>query len=128
MNRHTYTHTHTHTRDNYSNLSKSEAHCIPGISAIQDQIPLLTNQSMLNCDGVLDDPFSSEEIEHAVRLKSGKASGIDGLVPENIKDAGPSLIVWLRQIFNASIEFEHIPSLFLLVLSTQFSRGRERTL
>ena len=122
MNRHTYTHTHTHTRDNYSNLSKSEAHCIPGISAIQDQIPLLTNQSMLNCDGVLDDPFS------AVRLKSGKASGIDGLVPDNIKDARPSLIVWLRQIFNASIEFEHIPSLFLLVLSTQFSRGRERTL
>ena len=96
--------------NHFRNLFKSEAHSIPGISAIQDQIPLLTNQSMLNCDGVLDDPFSGEEIEHAVRrLKSDKASGIDGLVPENIKHAGPSLIVWLRQIFNASIEFEHIP-------------------
>ena len=70
--------------NHFSNLFKSEAHSIQGISAIQDQIPLLTNQSMLNCDGVLDDPFSGEEIEHAVRrLKSGKASGIDGLVPEN---------------------------------------------
>ena len=112
--------------NHFRNLFKSEAHSITGISAIQDQIPLLTNQSMLNCDGVLDDPFSSEEIEHAVRrLKSGKASGIDGLVPENIKDAGPSLIVWLRQIFNASIEFEHIPQSLLTGIIRPISRGRE---
>ena len=112
--------------NHFRNLFKSEAHSITGISAIQDQIPLLTNQSMLNCDGVLDDPFSSEEIEHAVRrLKSGKASGIDGLVPENIKAAGPSLIVWLRQIFNASIEFEHIPQSLLTGIIRPISRGRE---
>ena len=85
--------------NHFRNLFKSEAHSIPGISAIQDQITLLTNQSKLNCDGVLADPFSGEEIEHAVRrLKSGKASGIDSLVPENIKDAGPSLIVWLSPL------------------------------
>ena len=73
---------------------------------------------MLNCDGVLDDPFSGEDIEHAVRrLKSGKASGIDSLVPEKIKHSGPSLIVWLRQIFNASIEFEHIPQSLLTGIS-----------
>ena len=80
---------------------------------------------MLNCDGVLDDPFLGEEIEHAVRrLKSGKASGIDSLVPENIKHAGPSLIVWLRQIFNASIEFEHIPQSLLTGIIRPIFKGK----
>ena len=93
--------------NHFCNLFKSEAPSTPGISAIQDQIPLLTSQFMLNCDEVLNDPFSIEEIEHSVRrLKSGKASVINSLVPKNIKYAGPSLIVWFKQIFN---EFEHIP-------------------
>ena len=36
--------------------------------------------SKTNCDGIIDDEFSVEEIEATLRkLKLGKASGIDGL-------------------------------------------------
>ena len=115
--------------NHFRNLFKSETHSIPGISAIQDQIPLLTNQSMLNCDVVLDVPFSGEEIEHAVRrLRSGKVSGINSLVPENIKHAGPSLIVWLRQIFIASIELEHIPQSLLTGIICPIFKGKGKNL
>ena len=80
---------------------------------------------MLNCDEILTDPFSIEEIEHAVkRPKSSKASGINGLVPENIKHAQPSLIVWLKQIFTASIEFEHIPQFLLTGIIHPIFKGK----
>ena len=45
-------------------------------------------------------------------------------MPENIKHAGPSLIVWLRQIFDASIEFEHIPQSLLTGIIRPIFKGK----
>ena len=45
-------------------------------------------------------------------------------MPENIKHAGPSLIVWHRQIFDASIEFEHIPQSLLTGIIRPIFKGK----
>jgi len=42
--------------------------------------------------------FSSKEVEEAINsLKSGKASGIDGIFPTFIKNFGPRVISWLTR-------------------------------
>ncbi len=49
----------------------------------------LASLSHLNCDDIVDDDFSVEEIELALkRLKCGKAGGIDGLQPEHLTLTG----------------------------------------
>ena len=58
-------------------------------------------------DGVLDEPFSVDEIEAAVsRLKKGKSGSVDNLLPEHLIYGGPALILWLKQIFSAFIHLD----------------------
>ena len=67
--------------------------------------------SKMNCDGIIDNEVTVVEIEAALRkLKLGKASGIDGLQPEHFKLGGSLLILWLKQIFDAFVQFEHVSS------------------
>ena len=51
---------------------------------------------------ISDDPPTIDEVKRAIRLlKSGKASGCDGMSPEIIKFGGPSMI---KQIHNICVE------------------------
>ena len=69
----------------------------PNVSAAFNDLDHLHCLSKMNCDGIIDDDFSVEEIEAALRkLKLGKASGIDGLQLEHLKLGGSLLVLWLK--------------------------------
>ena len=54
----------------------------------------------MNCDDIIDDNFTSEEIEgNLQKLKTNKAGDIDRLQFEHLKHGGLLLILWLKQIF-----------------------------
>ena len=47
-------------------------------------------------------------------MKNRKSGGADGLLAEHLKNGGPTLIVWLKQIFSTIIRLEQIPQSFKL--------------
>lgn len=76
---------------------------------LQMKFMILLLGSFLNAADVLDDSFSVEEIEAAIKkLKNGKSGGVDGLLPEHLKYGGPALTLWLTQVQNAFIKLEHV--------------------
>ena len=78
----------------------------------------------MNCDGIIDDEFSVEEIEAALKkLKLGKASGIDGLQSEHLKLGGSLLVLWLKQIINVFSQFEHVSSQILTGIIKPIYKG-----
>ena len=78
----------------------------------------------MNCTGIIDQEFSVEEIEVALRkLKLGKDSGIDGLQPEHFKLGGSLLIQWLKQTFSACAQFEHVLSQILTGIIKPINTG-----
>jgi len=73
----------------------------------------------------VDDDFTIEEIQAAMkRLKPAKAGGIDNLQAEHLLYGGPLLPVWLRQVFNAFISFECIPSDILTAIIQPVYKGK----
>ena len=59
----------------------------------------------------MDIPFTTEEVEHALsRLKRRKAAGPEGLMAEHLQEAGSEVQVWLRNVLNAIVELEEVPS------------------
>ena len=85
----------------------------PAVVEVCKKIPNLTSLSKLNSDDIVDDDFTVEEVELALKkLKTRKAGGLDGLQPEHLKYGGALLTSWLKQIFNAFICLEHIPLRF----------------
>ena len=78
-----------------------------------NQVDGLLSLSMENEEFILDVPFSTEEVESAVkRLKKRKAPGHDNLLAEHLIEGGPCIITWLTGIMNAIIEHEYIPESF----------------
>ena len=66
--------------------------------------------SLENEDFVLDTPIVVEELEGVIKkLKRGKSSGPDGIIPEHILFGGQNLRLWLINIFNAIINLESVP-------------------
>ncbi len=56
----------------------------------------------------MDAPFTAEEVEHTLfRLKK---KGPDGLMAEHLQEAGSVVQIWLRNVLNAIIELEGVPS------------------
>ena len=61
-------------------MLETRSDCNPNVSAALNDLDHLHCLSKTNCDGIIDDEFSVEEIEAALRkLKLEKASGIDGI-------------------------------------------------
>ncbi len=57
----------------------------PLLQQLQSSIPLLHSRSLNNEDYVLDVPITIEEIEGVItKLKRGKSSGTDGILPEHV--------------------------------------------
>ena len=74
---------------------------------------------------ILDSPITTEEIEMAVKkLKSNRSGGADGLSAEHLKHGGPSIITWLRRIFNSIISLEQVPSCLKLGVIIPIFKGR----
>jgi len=49
----------------------------------------------------LDRPILEDEVRKSIKkLKRGKSGGLDGVVPEMIKDAGDGIVVFLTALFN----------------------------
>ena len=82
---------------------------------------MLESLSELNVDNIGEDDFT---VECALNIKCGKAGGLDGLLLGHLKYGGPLVILWLKQIFNAFLKFEHIPPVSLPVLSGQYTEIR----
>ncbi len=79
----------------------------PHVEKACGELSNLASVSHLNCDDIVDDDFSVEEIELALkRLKCSKAGGIDGLQTEHLKFGGPCLALWLKQIFCAFVRLK----------------------
>jgi len=62
-------------------------------------------------DLIMDTPFTTEEIENALRkLKTKRSGGTDSLLAERLKHGGPVLTTWLKHILNSIISLEKIPA------------------
>ncbi|KAI8495197.1 hypothetical protein Bbelb_271830 [Branchiostoma belcheri] len=73
----------------------------------------MEEESHMNTEGILEEPFSLQEIAVVCKcLKNGKSGGIDGLVYEHIKFGGETLWTRLTNLFNAIREREYIPAGF----------------
>ena len=57
-------------------------------------------------------------------LKNGKSGGIDGLTAEHLKYSGPTILVWLRRVFNSIIKLEAIPPSLNSGLVTPVFKGK----
>ena len=71
-------------------------------------------------DLILDTPFTTEEVENALRkLKTKRSGAADGLLPEHLKH-GPVLTAWLKSILNSIISLEKIPGSLKLGMIVPF--------
>ena len=80
------------------------------LDKLQSDLAFMQASSPENEDFVLNTPIVVEELEGAIKkLKRGKSSGPDGIIPEHILFGGQNLRLWLINIFNAIINLESVP-------------------
>ena len=109
----------------FRSLLESQATSNPNVEKTCEEINNLASLSTLNNDDIVDDEFSVEEIELALkRLKCGKAGGIDGLQPEHLKYGGSSLALWLKQVFCTFSHFECVPEGLLTGIIKPIYKGK----
>ena len=104
----------------------SQSHSNSAVVEVCKKITNLTSLSKLNSDDIVDDDFTVEEVELALKkLKTRKAGGLDGLQPEHLKHGGALLTLWLKQIF---ILLVHIPLHILTGIICPVYKGKGRPL
>ena len=109
----------------FTKIFKSRAESNTNVSEAVNQLDKLYHLSRMNCDGIIDDDFTTEEIQAAMKkLKPGKARGIDGLQAEHLIYGGPLITIWLRQVFNAFISLECVPSCILTGIIQPVYKGK----
>ena len=85
----------------------------------------LEASSFTHDDQILDIDINVEEIEAAINtLKRGRSKGADGLNSEHLIYGGPSLILWLKKIFNTIILLEEVPTCFKEGIVTPVYKGK----
>ena len=60
-------------------------------------------------EAFLDVPFTTQEVEHAVKLK--KSAGPDNLITEHLRYGGRPIITWLTGILNSVVDVENVPTI-----------------
>ena len=101
--------------NHFISLSKSMLPSEEGLQQLKKKIDDLATGFLSNEEYILDVPFTLEEVACAVnKLKSGKASGPDGISAEHLKLDGKPLHLWLMDIVNSTIDMEEVPSSFKL--------------
>ena len=85
--------------------SRKDGDCV--VSAADQRTNALLSQSYNSDEHILDIPFQSEEIEHALnKLKLKKSPDHGGITAEHLKYGGHHLKLWLLQILNAMSLFQ----------------------
>ena len=85
----------------------------------------LEASSFTHDDQILDIDINVEQIEAAINtLKRGRSKGADGLNSEHLIYGGPSLILWLKKIFNTIILLEEVPTCFKEGIITPVYKGK----
>ena len=85
----------------------------------------LESLSNMNYDDIIDEDFTTDEIEASIRkLKPNKAGGYDGLLPEHFKFGGPLLRLWLKEIFCAFSRLERVPPSLLTGIICLIYKGK----
>ena len=109
----------------FETLGSSKVQESPLLQQLQSTIPLLHSLSLNNEDYVLDVPITIEEIEGAIaKLKRGKSSGPDGILPEHIIYGGSALRRWLKRIFTTIIDLEAVPPSLLNAITVPIYKGK----
>ena len=106
----------------FTKIFKSRAESNTNVSEAVNQLDKLYHLSRMNCDGIIDDDFTTEEIQAAKKLKPGKARGIDGLQAEHLIYGGPLITILLRQVFNNALEC--VPSCMLTGIIQSVYKGK----
>ena len=82
-------------------------------ATIEEELNEMTLMSKLNDDKFLSEPISQDEVVTAIKtLKSGKASGWDGVVSEHLHFCGGNTITVLTWLLNCIIMSEYVPVAF----------------
>ena len=78
---------------------------------MQGGVDELLLASRSNEEFILDVPFTADDVGLVLfQLKKRKAAGQDGLMAVHLQEAGSSVQIWLRNILNAIVELEKIPT------------------
>ena len=109
-------------KDYFSNLAQTQA----GNSDLSDlDISHMEAMSHGFEDLILDTPFTTEEVENALRkLKTKRSGGADGLLAEHLKYGGPVFTGWLKRILNTIISLENIPASLKLGMIVPVCKGK----
>ena len=76
--------------NHFTSIAESRSSSNPQVAAFSKRLPYLASLSELNSDDIVDDEFTVQEVEFALkRLKYRKAGGVDGLSREHLKYCGP---------------------------------------
>ena len=77
-------------------------------------------------DTFLSAPFSRDEVVKAIqKLNSGKASGIDGVTAEHIRNAGGSMVTSLTILCNCVRSAEYIPTCCRVGVQVPLYKGKD---
>ena len=113
-------------KNHFEALARSQI-CESESGVVESEVTKMEALSHGFQDSLLDDPITSEEIEGALRkMKNRKSGGADGLLAEHLKNGGPTLIVWLKRIFNTIIRLEQIPPSLKLGVIVPVHKGKGR--
>ena len=83
-----------------------------GLEGLWKEVEEMNQESCRNEDYIYDVAFTAEKVVHTLaRMKKKKASGPDGFMAEHLQEAGMEVQIWLRNVLNAIVDFEEIPSL-----------------
>ena len=111
--------------NHFKSLFLSRAASNENLLHIQNDLPRLESLSKMNLDDIIDDDFTTDEIEASIRkLKPNKAGGYDGLLPEHFKFGGSLLVLWLKEIFCTFLRLEQVPPSLLTGIICPIYKGK----
>ncbi len=94
-------------------LATSGADEHEGLRSLAGKMQELAEQSRENEEFILDASFTAVEVEHALSsLKRKTAADPEGLMAEHLQEAGCEVQVWLRNVLNAVVEWDEVPSTY----------------
>ena len=116
--------------EHFQSLYRSRVPSKNRLGDLQQLVTELRSTSFHREDTFLDIPVTEVEVQQIAerKMKLRKASGLDGLTAEHIQYSGHTIIVWLTQIFNATIGFEMIPSVLKTGVTIAVYKGGDKDL
>ena len=97
----------------------------PKLQEIAKSLPEFKTASRLNCDSVIGDGITNDDIELSLKkIKCRKRGGEDGVCAEHLRYGGEWLKMWMKKIFNEIVTTECIPACMKSSLIKPIYKGR----